>query len=362
MNEKVLIIISEIILGGTVIVALAIILMASWYDLRVAASKKQLQRTVSKLTKSRQPFITIVIYTARHTPLTTECLDSIIKNNYVNYRIVVASHGSSSKTRQILKQYQKSHPKLILTHYTGSASLTHEAVLQRAMKKVSASEFVLTLPGSSLVAANTLRNCVAQFINDNRLAHLHLRQQLSTDVSIQTLTSHFLALSKNITYKALSALHALQRNPSPTVTFSRQSPLPNPQSRYMSSMTHAQIDSIAVSPHWSITQTSIIILVWLIIISIAAYWMWTAATLKSNAFLTLSWTTVCIWLLAILWSDTLTRLSRKIELTLTVPFMYFLLYVHIIADLLRSIWRLIKSIPLKNMAGAFQAELYSARY
>ena len=90
--------------------------------------------------------------------------------------------------------------------------------------------------------------------------------------------------------------------------------------------------------------------------------MWTTATLKSNLLLTLSWIVLTIWLLAVAWTDSLTKLSRKIELSVTVPFMYFIFYVYALAGFFKSGWALLRRYPYHELIDAFKAELYSSRY
>ena len=93
-----------------------------------------------------------------------------------------------------------------------------------------------------------------------------------------------------------------------------------------------------------------------------SYWFWTAASLRSNLLLTLSWIGVCVWLLAIVWSDDVIRITKKIELSVSIPFMYFVFYAQTVVGFLVGLWRLIRAVPFAALTTAFQAELYSTRY
>ncbi|MDB5186569.1 MAG: hypothetical protein JWM07_41 [Candidatus Saccharibacteria bacterium] len=100
---------------------------------------------------------------------------------------------------------------------------------------------------------------------------------------------------------------------------------------------------------------------------LVTYFFYTAATLQSNTFLTLSWLLVSLWLIAIIWSDNKVALVGKIDLTLAIPFMYFILYVTLLLYILMTIWKAAKnfslpSIQYRNFLAAIEREAYSTRY
>lgn len=361
MTEKLFVTICEVLIGMVVVTALMIILIAAWYDFRSALSRKQLQRTSDRLRKSRQPFIAIVIYTHNGVSSIVQCLDAILTSRYINYRIVVANHKSTDTTRQIVKEYQKSHSKTPLTLYNASASLTHHEVIHRAIKKVPSSDFVMTLDQPVQITQETLRHAMARFSVNDHLTHLYLRENLYNESSIQTLTPQFVGLTKNIIYKALTVIRLLPFRSASRITITRQAAAPNVLRLYTSDITYSQ-NTLSLSSPRPIARLFGLIISYALIILTAGYWMWTAATLRSNLLLTLSWIVVTIWLIAVIWSDSIIKLSKKIELTVSVPFMYFIFYVKTIGDFFIHIWRLLKTVPFRNIAQNFQAELYSSRY
>lgn len=360
MNEKLIVLISEIILASATIGALAIILLSSWYDLRIASMKKRLQRASLDLARLHQPFVTLVVYTHNQASTVTESLDAIAKSHYAKYQLVVANHGSTDKTGQLVKQYQKSHPKFPVKLYTAKPIVNYDDVIQRAVKKSPGTNLVMILDGSSFITPNALAESVAHFSVNDRLTRLQLREQIDVDISIQTLTSHFFSLSKNLFYKALSVLHLIPRHTSRVVMY-RQSPLPKNKTLYASNVAFTSAKS-SNSPLRPLRQIIPILLLCILVISLVSYWMWTAAALKSNALLTLSWVAVSIWLLAVIWSDNIIKVTRKIELSLSVPFMYFLIYVRSIKGFFVSFWQLIRSTPYRRLVNAYIAESYSSRY
>jgi glycosyltransferase involved in cell wall biosynthesis len=357
MNERLVVLICEIILIGAVVVALVIVLLASWHDLQTAGHSKRLQRIANTLHRPRQPFLTIVIYTYNNQSAIEDSLDSIFKSRYVNYRLVVADHGSTDKTRSIIKTYRQHHKKHLLTLYSAKASTPLHTVIQRAVQKLPASDFKLVLDASVRIAPNTLRGVMAEYIDNPRLTDIYLRQVPASELSIQTSTAHFYTLTKNIFHKALSVVHLSPR--SNDVQFTKNIPSIKRAAHYASNITYQQNGA---AKRQSSLYLSLIAIVWLALTILATYWMFTAATLKSNLFLTFSWIILCIWLLATIWSDSATKLGRKIELTLSVPFMYFVFYLRIVGDLFVKLWHIIKNIPFNTLTRALHAELYSTRY
>lgn len=359
MTEKLFVTICEYAIGITVVVALIIILLASWYDFRLALTKKRVQRASDKLTKSRQPFITIVVYTQNHTPSITRCLDSITKSRYANYRIVVADHKSTDATRQIVKAYIASHPKHSITLYNARNTLSRNEVIQRAIKKVSASDYDMTIDGSVEIAENTLRSAMADFLVNESLGHLVLRNYSNAELSMRSLVPQFFSLTKNTIYKALSAVRLLRPTDS-AVSITKQNTHSGPLT-YASDITYHQ-DKAVSRPKPPIIRLLLTLAICILFILLVSYWMWTAATLRSNLLLTLSWIAISISLLAVIWSDNLVKISRKIELTVTVPFMYFFLYAHAFGSFFKSLWLLIRRYPYDKQISALKAELYSTHF
>jgi glycosyltransferase involved in cell wall biosynthesis len=359
MTEKLFVTMCEYAIGITVAVALIIILLTSWYDFRLALIKKRTQQASDKLTKSRQPFITIVIYTQNHASSITRCLDSITKSRYTNYRIVVADHKSTDTTRQIAKAFAASHPKQSIKLYNARDTLSRNEVIQRAIKKVPASDYSMIIDGSVEITENALRSAMANFLINENLDHLVLRNYSNAELSMRSLVPHFFGLTKNTIYKALSAVGFLRPTDS-AVSITKQNTHNGPHT-YASDITYHQ-DKALVRSKPSIIRLLLTLIICILFIPLVGYWMWTAATLRSNLLLTLSWIVLSISLLAVIWSDSLVKINQKIELTVTVPFMYFFLYVHAVGSLFKTLWLLIRRYPYQKQINAFKAELHSTRY
>lgn len=360
MTEKLFVIISEYIIGAIVIMAIVTILLASWYDFRLALAKRQLQRTSTRLNKSRQSLITVIVYISTSSPSSiSRCLDSVLRSHYINYQVVVANHTSGSSVRRTVKDYQKSHPKTPITLYTAQAASSRDQVIQRAVKKVPASDYIMTIDNFAEISRDSLRRVMAQFIHTPDLRQLGLRQASDDELSMQSLVPQFALLIKNSIYKALATIRLLP-SISSSVSIAKHVPSTN-QRYYVSDITYYK-DNVLTQSKPQITHVLLKLFACTAAISLISYWMWTAATLKSNLLLTLSWIVLSISLLAVIWSDSLVKISRKIELTVTVPFMYFFLYTHALIGLFKSTWHLICRYPYQKQISAFKAELYSTKY
>lgn len=103
-------------------------------------------------------------------------------------------------------------------------------------------------------------------------------------------------------------------------------------------------------------------------ITILTYFFYTAATLRSSTLLTLSWTGVSLWLVAIVWSSEKISLAKKSGITFAVPFMYFVFYVLSFPRLIRCTIQTVKLATqlltprLQQLATEMQLELYSTRF
>lgn len=360
MNEKLVIIICEIILSGAIILALATILVTSWYDLRAATTKRQLQRTAAKLNKARQPFITIVIYIQGLSAPLNDCLDSIRQSRYTNYRIVVADHSPKSSLRQIVKKYQQRYKNTAITFYSARSATSRAETIKKALGKAPAGDLVLSLDDAVRLTPNTLRDAASYFALNDHLTSLELRPHVESSSSISSLVPQFAQLTKNIIHKALSIVHLLPQSSYSPVLLKSSSIQSRHTSTYASMVTYEQASPI--HPKKSAATLFLLIVAWLVIAAVMTYAIWTAASLRSNLLLTFSWISVCVWLLAVIWSDEATRLTKKVELTLSVPFMYFIFYAHAVTNFFVSLWQLIQTIPVQALAGAFKAELYSTNY
>lgn len=384
MNERLFIQIFEIILAIISIGGIAFILAATWYDLRIIHYKKHLQIASTKMTGRRQPSITVLVYARNAVTSLEACLNSIHANQYKHFKVIVADNHSTDDTKKYLATYKRTHPNISLLTYHAKRTTDRSAILRQAYKKDTSSQLVIILDATDTIPPTLLQDCALRFVANDNLDVLRLRPLPTANVSITSSGLHFYMQSKNIVDKSFARSPFLTRGSDKSGIVMKSSifkQASNPRKitvDYASALTYLQslpnthpftIYSRSTSLHsWKrIVSLCIVVIGLAFIISIATYFFYTAATLQSNVLLTLSWTIVCLWLLAVIWSDDVYASGRKIELTSTVPFMYFIFYTQMIFVLLLMLWKILRRIPppnlsLNKMHDTIQLELYSTRY
>lgn len=385
MNERLFIQLCEIILGIAAFGGIAFILAATWYDLRMIRYRKHTQTFSKTMTGRREPSITVLVYA--HDMITTleACLNSISANRYKNFKIIVADNCSTDGTKKHLEQYKKTHPGISLLAYRTRTATTRSMALQQAYKKVESSQLILVLDGTDIIPHTLLREGAARFVANANLDMLRLRTLLTDGLSIASLSRYLYMLHRNIIDKSFAQFSLSTSHPNwsgvilKSSTFEHKNTTRKITTEYASTLTYSRsslgtppssVDHIrlAVTHPWKkIASLFAVATSVAFIICIVTYFYYTAATLQSNTLLTLSWIIVSLWLLAVVWLDEAYELRTKIDLTLSVPFMYFIFYVQSIilfAVILKRITLLIPipDMSLDKMRDTIHLELYSTRY
>lgn len=374
MSEKILIQICEIILVIAAFGGIVTILSATWYDLRAVAKKHRLRTVAAGLSKSQQPAISVIIYAHNNALTIGSCLQSIAENNYGNYRIIVADNASTDATKQAVFDYKIAHPTTPITIHLRKTSTDRPSIVQSAQKVAHKNSLVLLLDATDKLYDHTVIDSAAHFIANPKLETLKLRPYNETDVVLRRLLDHFTSLNGNMFNKAFSWHRLNLQNAYQSGTISRSTIFTNSAVPALHSYSYAstvlyipsQLASKTI-PNPQIMATTLKLLLTMTLIGMLTYFFYTAAILKSNTFLTLSWAMVSLWLIAIIWSDNVTRLANKLALTFTVPFMYFMIYAYLFVQVARTIRQLIQAFskPRINIAHIYEAiliESYSTRF
>lgn len=385
MNEKLLIQLCEIILATASVAGIAFILAATWYDLRMIHYRKYLQALSKSLTGRREPSITVLVYAHNVATTLEACLDSIVASRYKNFSIIVADNYSTDDTKKLLGRYKQAHPDAPLLIYRPRATTERPTCLRQAYKKSKASRLVLILDGTDVIPATLMQEGTTRFAANDKLDTLRLRQFLTNDTSFTSLSKYFYLLSRNIIDKSFArsslstsslsqpgmilkssafeqknTIGKIHTDYASTLTYSKSSPIPS-----LFSVSHTKPTN---TYQWRRILSLLGVAVSLaLIISIVTYFYYTAATLQSNILSTLSWSIVSLWLLAIIWLDEVYKLRKKIELTFTVPFMYFVFYIQSIIAFIATLRMIVLLVPtpslsLDKIRDTIRLELYSTHY
>lgn len=374
MSEKIIVQICEIILMIAAFGGIATILSATWYDLRAVTKKRRLRMIGSGLTKSQQPAVSVILYAHNNASSIGRCLQSIGDNNYSNYKIIVADNASTDGTKQAIFAYKKTHAVVPIIIHSRKVLTDRASILQSAQKVARKNSLILLLNATDKLSDHALIDSAIHFIANPTLQTLKLRHHKETDVTLRNLLDHFISLNRNVFHKALSWLRPNLQRAYQNGTISRRTIFTHPTSstRLLSSYasTIFYIPGQSTAKTATTPQLTIVVfqlLLAIVLIGIMTYFFYTAATLKSNTFLTLSWIITSMWLIAIIWSDDVTRLANKLALTYTVPFMYFVIYAYLFVQVARAIRQLLRTFPRPriNLAHIYEAiliESYSTRF
>jgi hypothetical protein len=379
MNEKLFIQLCEAGLAITSLVGIVLILAASWYDLRIIRTKKQLQAVRSKMTNRRQPPVTVLIYTHNQVKELETCLDSVSLSKYKHMKILVADNASTDGTKKYLVQYKRLHPNLPLATYHAKTIVSHSMLFYRSLKKETSGQLVVILNAAATITPTLILECATRFTASETLDVLRLRLVPHTDVSISALSLYFYTLSKNIVYKSLakhSSWLGNYKESGLTIrrTFLTGGTLPkNVHTDYASTTTYTQspkstskFSKQSPSATHQLLHISEIFSLPLLLAAMT-YFIFTAATLQNSLLLTLSYTIICIWLIACIWLDDVYNIDKRIELLFGIPFMYFVFYAKGFYRLIMMIWKLTQylktpNISLKIIREMIQIELYSTHF
>lgn len=385
MNERLFIQLCEILLGTAVFGGIAFILAATWYDLRMIHYRKYLQTLSTTMAGRRELSVTVLVYAHNMVATLEACLDSIRASQYKNLKIIVADNNSTDDTKKYLTQYKRAHPNTPLLTYRSRTTTERSTTLRQAHKKDDSSQLVLLLDGTDTIPPTLIQEGATRFAANDSLSTLRLHQLLTNTISIASLSKYFYSLNRNIIDKSFARSLLLAPHPteSGTIlkrsTFEQQNTTRKKTTDYANTLTYSR--SSPATPLFYVGNTKrasthpwrkLFSLLGVatslaFIICIVTYFYYTATTLQSNILLTLSWITLCLWLLAIVWLDDVYGLTKKIELTLTVPFMYFVFYVQSIIAFIAALRKIVLLIPtahlsLGDIRETIRLELYSTRY
>jgi len=116
-----------------------------------------------------QPKVTVIIVTYNAEGMKSifkQCLDSSLNLKYNNYEVIVVNNGSTDKTREILKDYEKDLKIIDLKQNIGFANANNIAYER------SKSDFVLLLNSDAIPEQDSLNELIKVGINDNKIGAL----------------------------------------------------------------------------------------------------------------------------------------------------------------------------------------------
>lgn len=115
------------------------------------------------------PKISIITPTFNHEKYITECIESVVRQTYPNWEMIIIDDGSTDGTPDIIKRYNDSRIIYIRKDHKGIDNLVDS--YNRALK-ISNGEFILILEGDDYIPANRLEIQLLTF-KDRKVVFSH---------------------------------------------------------------------------------------------------------------------------------------------------------------------------------------------
>lgn len=145
----------------------------------------------------KQPLVTIIIVTFNSAEYLEKCLNSIEKNKYLNFEIIVIDNGSSDETINILRQFKK------VKVFDAKENLGYAGANNLGMTKAEGN-FVFFLNPDTLVDKNFLSAAMKPMIENENVAAVQPLVYLfdKKTINLSGKVTHFLGYDWIRDYKA----------------------------------------------------------------------------------------------------------------------------------------------------------------
>lgn len=124
------------------------------------------KRNYRNLPDNKLPFISVLIPARNEERSIRQCVESILKQDYPNFEVIVLNDNSEDKTLEILKEIQNNHPRLQVINgrnledgWTGKNYACHQLYLK------SKGEYLLFSDADTVHFYNSLLNSVTRSVN-----------------------------------------------------------------------------------------------------------------------------------------------------------------------------------------------------
>ena len=132
---------------------IALLIGSDIYDIKLILKGRRIKRY--------QPHITVIIPAYNEETGVIRTVESVQRTNYPHKKIVVVNDGSTDRTLNVLRNYQRKHPGVFTI--VNQANAGKAAALNRAIFKWTKTPLVMVLDADSLLAPDALNNMVRHF-------------------------------------------------------------------------------------------------------------------------------------------------------------------------------------------------------
>ena len=115
--------------------------------------------------------ISVIIPVFNHENFITQCLDSLIDQDYKNWEGIIINDGSTDNSLSIIKKYAKKDPRLVVIDQKNIGIYNLHVTYNYALK-ISRGEFIAVLEGDDYWPNNKLSSQIKSLLKRKFLRHL----------------------------------------------------------------------------------------------------------------------------------------------------------------------------------------------
>ncbi len=139
------------------------LLFANVYD--VQATRKSLARLKHPYGKWRRyrPVVSIIVPAHNEAAVIVRCLESIVKNSYRKYELIVVDDASTDSTSPLVREFINKYPKKEIRLIRKRRNVGKGGAINTALGRYTKGELIMTLDADSVLDRKAIRNAVKYF-------------------------------------------------------------------------------------------------------------------------------------------------------------------------------------------------------
>lgn len=134
---------------------------ASLYD--VWQARRRMRFHMPQSIVRLHPNVTVLVPAHNEEKVIERCLQSIFKNSYSNFDVMVVNDASTDATKHIVNLYRKLHPEYKLRVIHRHMNTGKGAALNYALGRYVKSKFVMMLDADSVLASDAIERAISYF-------------------------------------------------------------------------------------------------------------------------------------------------------------------------------------------------------
>ena len=132
---------------------------ANYYDIL----RYRKNSDTKKKSHAKKPTVSVLIAAHNEELSIVRCLDSVLNSSYRKLEVIVIDDASKDKTRSLVRQYIKAHPKKNVRLRFRRKNGGKGEALNHALRSGVSGELVMTLDADSLIHKESIANAVRYF-------------------------------------------------------------------------------------------------------------------------------------------------------------------------------------------------------